>query len=94
MSGEVVPRAHRFLDHNPDYFNAAPRKYGQIIRANTAFQKDSRTKPIVNSQAANQTGPTIAPVWDGPPHCFESLPTLFLLCSHGRFNCRRIILAV
>jgi len=86
--GFLLRLTGRFLDRHPDYLNATPKKYGQIIRPNTAFQKESPTKPIVNSQPANQIGPTIAPMLVGPPPCFESFPTLLLLCSHGPSNAR------
>jgi hypothetical protein len=88
MLGFLLRLAGRFLDRRQDYLNASPKKYGQIIRPNTAFQKDSLTKPIVNSQPANQIGPMTAPTLVGPPPCFESLPTLLLLCSHGSSNAR------
>jgi hypothetical protein len=51
------------LDFDPAYFNAVPRKYGQIIRPRTALQKGSPTKPIVNSQPINQISPPIVPVF-------------------------------
>jgi hypothetical protein len=51
----------QIIETAPGYLNAAPKKYGQIIRPSRALQKGNPTKPIVNSQPIIQIRPAHVP---------------------------------
>jgi hypothetical protein len=70
---------NKIIETDTGCFNAAPKKYGQTIRPNTALQKGSPVEPIVNSQPINQIKPKHVPLSVDLPHLVSLLNMVLII---------------